>query len=110
MRRKKKEKRFKKKVLTTTWSGSVDFSDESEPKEERTNICFITKSDLEEVVDNLNSYSFFELQETFYSLLDEYKCISIKNMSLQKQEILTHDHNKTKKELEKTSNEKTLFF
>lgn len=58
----------------------------------------------------LASYSFFELQETFYSLLDEYKCISIKNMSLQKQEILTHDHNKTKKELEKTSNEKTLFF
>ncbi|XP_044500213.1 uncharacterized protein LOC123221421 [Mangifera indica] len=49
-KKEKKDKRFKKKVLAATWSGSVDFTDESEPKEERTNICFITKSDLEEVV------------------------------------------------------------
>lgn len=101
-----------KKVLKTTWSGS----DESELEEERINICFMTKSDLKKEVDNPKFYSLFELQEKFDSLLDEYTCISTKNKSLKKQlalkkneiETLTHDHNKTKKELDIINNEKVI--
>lgn len=66
----KKEKKFKTKVFVATWSGSGDSSDESESEEDRVNICFIVEDDLEDEVNDPNSYPLIELQETFDLLLD----------------------------------------
>lgn len=68
----------------------------------------MAKSDLEEEVDDPNSYSFIELQEAFYSLLEEYKNNSSNNKLLKKQlsymkielDTLAYNSNAIKKELE----------
>lgn len=66
----KKEKRFKKNVLIATWSGSNNLSDKSESEDEKANICYMAKSGLKDEVNDPNSYSLNELQDTFDLLME----------------------------------------
>ncbi|GAV71012.1 zf-CCHC domain-containing protein/UBN2 domain-containing protein, partial [Cephalotus follicularis] len=69
----KKKKLFKKKALKA-WHLSDDDSSDEEVTEQVINLCFMASSDIEESDNEVNdSYTFGELQFSFYELLIEFK-------------------------------------
>ena len=78
---KKGPKKYKKKAMMATWSESDDSSSKEEDSTEQANLCLMAHEN--EVNSKTPSdFTFEELHEAFYDLIDELKKLGIKNKDL----------------------------
>ena len=78
---KKDLKKYKKKAMMATWSGTDDSSSEEEDSTEQANLCLMAHEnevDTETPID----FTFEELHEVFCDLIDELKKLEVKNKEL----------------------------
>ena len=94
-------KKYKKKAMMATWSGSDESSSEEEDSNEQANLCLMAYEN-EVNIETSNDFTYEELHEVFYDLIDELKKLGIKNkeLKLKNQSLL--------KENEIISNEKSI--
>ena len=78
---KKGPKKYKKKAMMATWSGSDDSSFEEEDSTEQANLCLMAHEN-EVNFETPSGFTFEELHEAFYDLIDELKKLGIKNKDL----------------------------
>ena len=73
-------KKYKKKAMMATWSES-DESSSKEDSNEQANLCFMAHEN--EVNTEIPiDFTFEELHEAFYDLIDELKKLGVKNKEL----------------------------
>ena len=77
---KKASRKFKKKAMMATWSDSEDSTSEEEQKEVA-NLCFMANDD-EVSAENLSDFTFNELEEAFFELMNDFKKLKLKNNKL----------------------------
>ena len=78
---KKGPKKFKKKAMMATWSASDDSSSDEETSTEQANLCLIAHKN-EVISETPSDFTFEELHEAFYDLVDELKKLGMKNKEL----------------------------
>ena len=78
---KKDPKKYKKKAMMATWSGSDESSSEEEDSNEQANLCLMAHEN-EVNSETPSDFTFEELHEAFYDLIDELKKLGIKNKDL----------------------------
>ena len=78
---KKDPKKYKKKVMMATWSESDESSSEEEDSNEQANLCLMTHEN-EINTEILIVFTFEELHEVFYDLINELKKLGVKNKKL----------------------------
>ena len=78
---KKDPKKYKKKAMMATWSGSDDSSSEVEDSTEQANLCLMAHENKVNA-ETPNDFTFEKLQEVFYDLVDDLNKLGIKNKEL----------------------------
>ena len=78
---KKGPKKYKKKAMMATWSGSDESSSEEEDSNEQANLCLMAHEN-EVNTEIPNDFTFEELHEVFYNLIDDLKKLGVKNKEL----------------------------
>ena len=78
---KKDPRKYKKKAMIATWSGSDESSFEEKDSNEQANFCLMAHEN-EINTETPNDFTFEELYEAFYNLIDELKKLGVKNKEL----------------------------
>ena len=78
---KKGPKKYKKKAMMATWSGSDDSSSKEEDSIEQANLCLMAHENEINSITPID-FTFEKLHEAFYDLIDELKKPGIKNKDL----------------------------
>ena len=73
--------KYKKKAMMATWSGSDESSSEEKDSNESGNLCLIAYKN-EVNTETPIDFTFEELHEVFYDLIDELKKLGVKNKEL----------------------------
>ena len=77
----KDPKKYKKKAMVATWSDSDELSFEEKESHEQVNLCLMAYEN-EINTETPNDFTFAELQDAFYDLVDNLKKLGVKNKEL----------------------------
>ena len=78
---KKGPKKYKKKTIVATQSDSDESSSEEEDLHEQANLCLMAHEN-EVNAETLDDFTFEELQEAFYDLVNDLNKLGVKNKEL----------------------------